>query len=298
MKKPKYTIKNLREEFSTEKQCLDYLFKLKYKETHYCPKCGSYTKFYFIESKKRYDTSCGHSIYPKKDTIYYKSSTPLTQWFYAIYLFSVSKNGVSAKELERHLGVTYKTAWRIANKIRSLMIDKTNVVSGIVEMDETYIGGKERNKHYDKKSKTGFSDKVPVVGMKSREGKVVANVENNTMKKTLIKNIYNHIGMNSLIITDELPAYKQIEEEPYWLHKKINHSKKEYAKIDTIDNVKLNISTNRIENFWSVFKRGVKGTYIRLSKKWMQSYVNEFVFRHNNKDKVLFKEILRRMYYE
>ncbi len=294
--KQKYSIKNLREEFGTERKCLEYIFNQKYKDLKHCLTCGKYTKFYLIEDKRRYATNCGHSLFPTKDTIFYKSSTPLTMWFHAMFLFSVSKNGISAKELERQLGTTYKTAWRIANKIRTLMNTKNDVLSGIVEMDETYIGGRETNKHNDKKSLTGFIDKVPIVGMKTREsGKVIANVEQNTRKNTLMKNVYNHVGMNSLIITDELPAYKQIKEDGYWIHRKINHSQSEYAKIDTINNVRINISTNGIENFWSVFKRGVKGTYIRLSKKYMQSYVDEFTFRQNNKDKILFKELIGRV---
>ena len=295
MKVERYTIKNLRNEFGTQKKCLEYLWKQKYSLLKNCPHCGEDTKFYLIEDKKRYVSSCGHSMFPTKGTIFYKSSTPLTLWFHTIYLFSVSKNGVSAKELERQLGVTYKTAWRIANKIRSLMNESVKMVGGIVEMDETYIVGKEMNKHKDKKSLTGYSDKTVIVGMKSRDGKVVANVEDNTKKKTLFKNIYEHIEVNSLIMTDELPAYKDIEKDGYWKHAKINHSDKEYAREDEINNVKINISTNGIENFWSVFKRGTKGTYIRLSKKWMQSYVDEFTFRQNNKDKVLFRELIGRV---
>ena len=147
--KKQYTIKDLKRDFGTERQCLEYLLILKCRKNNHCPTCDKYTKFYFVKSKKRFDTSCNHSIYPTKNTIYYNSSTPLVTWFQAIFMFSISKNNVSAKKIERMFGVTYKTAWRMANKIRNLMIEKVKVINEIIQMNEIYIV--EKNKQKNKK---------------------------------------------------------------------------------------------------------------------------------------------------
>jgi len=142
----KYTIKHLRAEFGTDKKCLEFVFQAQYGKKPICPQCGNKDRFYLIESRKRFDCSCGFTVSPLSGTIFHKSDTPLTLWFHAIFLFASSKNGVAAKELERQLGVTYKTAWRMAKQIRKLFRDNGDPMGGIVEVDETYIGGKKKGK--------------------------------------------------------------------------------------------------------------------------------------------------------
>src|SRR5512137_912899 len=146
MKTPRYTIDTLHKEFPNDDACLDFIFKKQYGKLSACPKCGVVSpKFYRVRSSKCYECNdCGYQLSPLANTIFHKSDTPLKKWFYAIYLFGVGKNGVSAKEIERHLGVTYKTAWRMAKQIRLMMQENGDMLSGIVEADETYIGGKAR----------------------------------------------------------------------------------------------------------------------------------------------------------
>ena len=278
-----------------KKKRLNYLLNLKIKKDNHCPTCNLYTKFYFIKSKKRFYTNCNHSIYLTKNKIYYKSFIPLKTWFQIILMFFIFKNIIFAKELERMLRITYNINWRMANKIRNLMTNKVNVINEIVKMDNTYIIRKEIDKHKNKKSLNGFVNKVPVFEMKSHNYKIFANTNNNKKKKTLYKNIYKHIGMNILIITNKLFIYKNIRRKSYWKHQNINDAKREYGKQETINNFKISISINWIENFWSVFKQWVKVTYIRLNKKWIQSYIHEFVFRQNNEEKVLFRKIMERI---
>lgn len=165
----RYTKKQFDSEYQDDNACLDAVFKNRYGDLDCCPSCGVIgAKFYRVSGRKCYACEwCGYQLHPLAQTIFHKSSTPLKDWFYAIYLFSVSKNGVSAKEIERHLGVTYKTAHRMARQIRSLMDEDGNSLGGNVEVDETYIGGR-------RKMARKFHNKSVVFGMVERQGKVVA----------------------------------------------------------------------------------------------------------------------------
>lgn len=143
----KYTIKNLRNDFPNDETCLDFIFKNRWPKGLTCPNCEK-KDFYHVRGRKSYACKCGYQVSPTEGTIFHKSSTPLTLWFHAIFLMSQSKNGVAAKELERQLGVTYKCAWRMAKKIRLLMSDDDGPLGDneIVELDETYVGGKAKGK--------------------------------------------------------------------------------------------------------------------------------------------------------
>ena len=167
----RYTIKQFNEEYPDDDACLDAIFKERYGDVTICPHCGVIdTKFYRVKGRKCYSCMhCGYQLHPLAETVFHKSSTPLKSWFYAIYLFSVSKNGVSALELQRHIGVTYKTAHRMARQIRSLMTTNTKI-SGNVEADETYMGGRIQKRENRLKNKT------PILGVVERRGEVRAKV--------------------------------------------------------------------------------------------------------------------------
>ena len=168
----KYTIKNLRNDFPTDEACLDFIFKNRWPKGLTCPNCEK-KDFYHVKGRKSYACKCGYQVSPTEGTIFHKSSTPLTLWFHAIFLMSQSKNGVAAKELERQLGVTYKCAWRMAKQIRLLMSDDDGPLGGkeIVELDETYIGGKAKGKRG-----RGAAKKTPVFGAVERDGKIKTSV--------------------------------------------------------------------------------------------------------------------------
>lgn len=204
-----------------------------------------------------------------------------------MYLFATSKNGLSAKELERHLGVTYKCAFRILHQIRSMLNDDTTLLNGVVELDETFVGGKNINRHYDKKIQgcqgRSHKDKTPVFGMLERGGKVVAKVVKDTKIHSIIPIAKSRIEEGSIVCTDEYSAYDNLR--PDYIHERVNHNIGQYANGD--------ITTNRIENYWSNVKRTLKGTYITVSPKYLQNYVNECSFKYNNRGgKNLFNELL------
>lgn len=254
-----YTIKDFRKEFPTEKSCLDYVFTKKYPSL--------VDSHYYIEGRKCYADSKGKQIHPIKGTVFEHSSTPLTLWFYAIYLFSASRNGVAAKELQRQLGVTYKCAWRMAKQIRVLMAQNGGTLSGIVEADETYMGGKMRGG----KRGLGSENKTAVFGMVERKGKVQAHVIR-IKKKNVMPIVKRTIVSGSNVMTDQFKMYRNLPQMGF-KHASVNHGAKEY--------VRGNIHTNTIEGFWSQIKRSIDGTYHSVSKKYLQSYVNEFSFRRN-----------------
>lgn len=194
----RYTVAQFRKDFPNDDICLDTVFQNRYSGVTTCPKCAvKDTKFYRVKGRKCYACMhCGYQLHPLAQTIFHKSETPLTSWFYAIYLFSVGKNGVSAKELERHLGVTYKTAHRMARQIRKLMAEGGNPLSGEVEIDETYIGGR-------RKLKRKFDNKSVVFGVVERNGRAKATHVKTNGSRALLPVIVKDIEQGSHIHSDE-----------------------------------------------------------------------------------------------
>lgn len=265
----RYTLKDFKAEYPDDDACLRSVLQNRYGST--CPKCGVVdTKFYKITGRKAYAClNCRKHIYPLAETIFRKSETSLWNWFYAIYQFSVSKNGVSAKELERTLGVTYKTAWRMCKQIRKLMEDEINPMSGTVEIDETYIGGMRKGK----KRGRGTPNKSAVFGIAERGGTVRALVMDELKHSTVTPVITESVTRPSIVNTDSFNLYKYLITNLGYQHEKIYHSKGEYVRGD--------VHTNSIEGFWGNMKNAMSGTYHAVSPKYLQSYVNEFVFRYN-----------------
>ncbi len=187
-----------------------------------------------------------------------------------MFLMSQSKNGVSAKELERHLGVTYKTAWRMAKQIRILMEQKPSMLSGNVEADETYIGGKGKNN----KRGRGAENKTAVFGLVERQGDVKAQTVGNVKSATLIPIIAENVEQGSTLMTDEFRSYNASKSYGFG-HETVNHSAKEY--------VKGLAHTNTLEGFWSQLKRSMDGTFHKVSPKYLQAYVDEFAWRYNHR---------------
>ncbi len=230
--------------------------------------------FASITGRKAYCCDhCGTHVYPLAGTIFEKSCTPLKSWFYAIKLMSSTRCGVSAMHLQRELGVTYKTAWRMFNKIRSLLGEPIEQLSGEVEADETYVGGREKGK----RGRPGKdSNKTPVFGIVERGGKVAALVTTDAAKATLQPIIREHGLPKSLAYTDEWKAYEGLDGDKEYVHHRIHHEQKVY--------VVGNVHTNTIEGFWSQLKRSIDGANHSVSAKHLQDYINEYAFRYNHRD--------------
>lgn len=264
----RYTFAQFKSEYPNDDACLEAVFQNRYGDLKHCPKCGAETKFYRVKKRQCYACEhCGYQLHPLANTIFRKSSTSLWNWFYAIYLFSVAKNGISAKELERHLGVTYKTAWRMAKQIRLLMQQDGDQLSGTIEADETFIGGKSTLERW-------HHDKETVLGIAEKSGKAKAVVASGANASTALPFLKAYCKEGSVIHTDESCIYSRVKRD--FEHFTINHSEGVYS---------LNgIHTNTIEGFWGQLKNSLRGTYHAVSPKYLQTYVNEFVFRYNYRD--------------
>lgn len=276
----KYTVQDFFNEFPNEDKCLKHLFDLRF-SGKMCPGCNKLTRFDRVRTRKSFQCSkCYHQIYPCAGTMFERSRTSMLTWYYVLYVFSMTKNGVSAMEIQRHIGTTYKTALRMLNCIRAMVAtENLSFFSGSVEMDETFVGGKNINRHADKKVANSQGraciDKTPVFGMFNREtGRVRCIVMKDTSAKSIKPIIYENVEPGANIYTDEWKAYNGLKK--LYTHKRVNHQQKIFGTGDT--------TSNRIENAWSVFKRGIKGSYIKVSRKNLQAYVDEFVFRFNNRN--------------
>lgn len=269
-------------EFPDDAACLSHLWRSRYSpdgEHAECPRCKVERTFrHYLNADGRPSwtcTACGWHVHPTAGTIFHKSSTSLHLWFYALYLITSTRCGISAKQLERELGVTYKTAWRMFNVIRnSLMADQGTVLSGTVEMDATYLVPKRRASDPVGHSGRSLRERV-VMGAVERGGKVVAmHVDGeNSASADHIAN--THILPASMIYTDYMRAY-QFDGSTRWSHARINHSAQIYVDGD--------VHTQTIEGFWSLVKSGLRGTYHSVSSKWLQSYLDEYAWRYNHRE--------------
>lgn len=280
MQIPRYTIDTLHEKFPDDNACLDFMFKQQYGKLPACTKCGvANPRYYRVRNRKCYECNdCGFQLSPLANTIFHKSETPLKKWFFAMFMFSVSRNGVSAKELERTLGVTYKTAWRMAKQIRLMMQQDSTKLSGIVEADETYIGGvAKQDRKYDNKTAV-----VGIVEKKKNTGKIKAFTTKHADATVALPFLRANILPGTTLHTDDSRIYARVKRE--FDHDFVNHSKQEY--------VRAGVHTNTIEGFWGQLQRSIDGTYHSVSPKYLQSYVNEFVFRYNVRQSAVFVHLL------
>lgn len=266
------TIREFFKKFPDDETCLEHIFNIRFGQGHVCPKCEKKSNWYRIKAERAYSCQwCGHHLHPTADTLFEKSRTPLQLWFYAIYLFTTTRHGVSAKELERQLGVTYKTAWRMGHEIRKHMaeIDGEPTLSGHVEADETYVGGKREGKRG-----RGASGKTVVFGMAQRDGDVMTKVVPDSKTKTLEPIILENIKRGSTVHTDEWHAYKNLGSKGYD-HNTVEHGAGEYSN--------GNCHVNTLEGYWSFLKNGIRSTHIHVSKKHLEKYAKEFEYRFNSR---------------
>lgn len=267
-----YTFKDFKAEYPDDAACLDAIMGRRYGGTEIvCPACKKQSKFHRIAKRRAYACQlCGHHIYPCVGTPFEKSRTPLTNWFFAMYLMTSTRHGVAAKELERQIGCTYKTAWRMAHELRKLMAntDDNGPLGGVVEADETYLGGKRSGG----KRGRGAPGKTAIFGMVERDGNVRAAPVPNAKKKTLQPIIQANVEPNAVMITDEFKSYNGLEKAGY-THFRIDHSLKEYA----IEGIHV----NTMEGYRSRLKNSIRGTHVHISEKHAWKYICEFSFRYN-----------------
>jgi transposase len=279
----KYTIDQFRKDYPDNDACLHKIFTLRYTNL-VCPKCDGDKPFTRVKNRMSYQCpSCSFQLYPLVDTVFQKSRTPLTHWFYAIYLQTTTRNGVAAKELERQLNICYETALRMSHQIKILIAKrkpKTEDMIGIVEADESYFGMKFANMTKSKRAQmmdengTPRDNKTGVMGFISRDGQVKTEVMLDA--KTFKDRVRNNVSKQAIIVTDSHKGYEGLDIE-FFKHETVNHIMNEYRRGDW--------HTNTIEGFWSQLKRTVKGTHIHVSPYHLQKYADEVAFRYMHRDR-------------
>ena len=286
-------------EFPDDATCLEWLWRTRYSpsgETAHCPKCDRDRRFQKYEFKTRRQswtcTACGQHITPTAGTIFHKSSTSLHLWFFAIYVMTSTRCGISAKQLERELGVKYRTAWRMFNKIRNeLMADDGEPLSGHVEVDETLLGGKIRNEARRKRDALGWSPKrwdsetkTMVFAAVERDGRVRARVIPNSSGPTLRGIVQENVAPGSILYSDEWGGYTTLAGE--YEHRTIRHRDRVY--------VDGTAHTQTVEGFFALSKNAIRGVHHGVSARWLQGYLNEYAWRYSRRGhrNTMFRDLL------
>lgn len=272
----RYTLRDFQRQFPDDESCLKLLMEFRFGNT--CPKCGTVkTKFYRIKTRMSFKcASCRQQIYPLKDTIFERSTTPLTLWFHALYEVSVSKNGMSALELKRKIGVSYKTAHRMLKHIRILMEDKGKIgmLGTPVETDEAYNIAGKGNK----------DDRTAVLASLEVGGEIRTAVVDRATAKTALPFLKKNVTEGATLHTDESKIYKALKVKKIYNHESVRHIAREFVRDD--------ITTNRVEGFFGQLKRSIDGTYHAVSPAYLSSYVSEFAFRYNHRNEDVFSLLL------
>jgi transposase-like protein len=264
-------IRNFQKRFPDEDTCLKHLMRVRFGERLTCFKCQKQATYYRVKSRRSFECEhCGYQVYPTAGTPFESTRTPLRDWFYVMFLFCASRNGVAAKEVQRQLGVTYKTAWRMCNLIRKYMgyVDGDFPIGGpgkTVEADKTFVGGRDPADRPD--------DKAVVLGMVERGGDVVTRHVQDRTARSVVPHIARFVKPGTRVHTDEAKAFALLTERFGYEHETVDHSAEEWVRGD--------VHTNTIDAFWANVKRGIKGTYVWVSKKHLQTYLREFEYRHN-----------------
>ncbi len=275
----KFTMQEFNRKFPTSDSCLEYLWQMHYGNEP-CHKCGLVDGYHKLPKRPAYQCECGNQLYPLAGTPFHKTTTDLRTWFLAIFFMTNTRSGMSALQFQRISGVTYKTAWRIFKQVRLMMGDTDSPLMNDVEVDEAYM-----HPNPQRRSTAKPHNSQVVFGMVERGGRAKIKHVKSSGVRVLVPEIQKHIAKNATIYSDEHGSYRLLARRGYQ-HQTINHSEQQY--------VVGRVHTQNIENFWSIFKRGIYGVYRHCDARYLQQYANEYAFRYSNRksDTPMFELVL------